>query len=121
MKPGRFSGYVCLRWCDKTWWRVEKSFSYTTADGDRYTVPRGMVTDLGSIPRVFWRVLHRSEFAPAYLVHDYLYEAHCTTRREADRILLEGISTLTAGDATGKRIIIWIALRLFGGFVWQRK
>src|SRR5262245_38142541 len=41
---------------------------------DPFTVPAGFVTDLASIPRIFWSALPRDgEYAYAAILHDYLY------------------------------------------------
>lgn len=47
-------------------------------DGDQqglpaFTVPKGFVTDLASVPSVFWSVLRPDgEYAYAAILHDYL-------------------------------------------------
>ena len=120
MMPGKFKGELSLTWLNKTWWRIDHPITYTTAAGEKYLVHKGLITDLGSIPRGLWNILHRSEFAPAYVIHDMLYSVKLVNRREADRILNEAIYTLTAGDATGKRAMIWLAVRLFGGWAWRK-
>ena len=51
-------------------------------------VPEGFVTDLTSIPRVFWLVLRpEGRHAYAAVVHDYLYWTQLRSREEADQIL----------------------------------
>ncbi len=44
-------------------------------------VPKGFVTDLASIPQVFWNVLRPDDkYAYAAIVHDYLYWTQSITR-----------------------------------------
>jgi|APMI01.1.fsa_nt_gi hypothetical protein len=51
-------------------------------------VPEGFVTDLASIPRVFWQVLRpEGRYAYAAVVHDYLYWTQSRPKEEADQIL----------------------------------
>lgn len=51
-------------------------------------VPRGFVTDLASIPPVFWSTLPRDgNYVSAAIVHDYLYWDQRCTRAQADLIL----------------------------------
>ena len=52
-----------------------------------FEIPAGFVTDLASIPRVFWQVLPRDgEYAYAAIIHDYLYWTHICDRSTADEI-----------------------------------
>src|SRR5207247_1284886 len=51
-------------------------------------VPEGFVTDLASIPRVFyWALRPDGAYAHAAVVHDYLYWQQKTTRELADDTL----------------------------------
>src|SRR5690606_5142581 len=80
-----------------------------TSDG-RQLVPQRMVTDGGSIPRLFWSIPGYSPwgFGPAFIIHDWVFQAHhCNSPDEAwvtfpdsARILGEGIKYLmVAGHA----------------------
>lgn len=54
----------------------------------RVEAPKGFVSDLASIPRVFWSVLRPDgEYAYAAIIHDYLYWEQTGTRKHADDIL----------------------------------
>lgn len=84
-------------------------FSFTRANGQTIE-PRRMFTDGGSIPRlVYWdAMLDPWRFAPAYFLHDWLFEQHhCNvvngkedifSFKDTNDILMEGIVTM---DATG--------------------
>ena len=91
-------------------------------DGRRrtITVPRGMLSDLASVPRLFrWYVGRVGPHLEASIVHDYLYiawqkkdllpEEHM--RRFADRLMLVAMNA--AGMCCKARFIYW-AVRLFG-------
>jgi hypothetical protein len=52
------------------------------------TVPIGFVTDLASIPQVFWSFLRPDgDYAFAAILHDYLYWTQTTDRATADHVL----------------------------------
>lgn len=77
-------------------------------------VPFGFITDLASIPRIFWGVLPPSgEYAKAAILHDFLYRFGNKGRKYADDILLEGMTVL--GVAKWRRWVIYSAVRIFGG------
>ncbi|WP_410469791.1 DUF1353 domain-containing protein [Bradyrhizobium sp. 33ap4] len=81
-------------------------------------VPVGFVTDLASVPRVFWSFLPTDgEYAFAAIIHDYLYWTQCRSRETCDNILRLamadlGVSNFTAG-------IIFRAVRLGGQSSWD--
>lgn len=82
-------------------------FSFTRYNGETIE-PRRMFTDGGSIPQIMrWaKQLDPWEYAPAYFLHDWLFELHyCHIAKgtlasekygfkETNRILLEAINTL---------------------------
>jgi hypothetical protein len=81
-------------------------------------VPIGFVTDLASIPRVFWAILppHARYSYPA-IIHDYLYWTQPCTRAVADEVL-----KLAMNDMKVSRIqvfTIYQAVRLAGGGAWS--
>ena len=54
----------------------------------RVTVPTGFVTDLASIPRVFWSLLRPDgDYVYAAIVHDFLYWTQTTSRATSDNVL----------------------------------
>jgi hypothetical protein len=78
IKTGEFSGNLQLHWIgpDKFLFvpDEEKPFEFTRANGDVIR-PGVMYTDGGSVPRQFWIHPNLSPwgFAPAYIVHDWLF------------------------------------------------
>lgn len=51
-------------------------------------VPRGFVTDLASIPRIFWSILRPdADYAYAAIIHDFLYWQQRLSKNKADTIL----------------------------------
>jgi hypothetical protein len=78
---GTFTGKLYVEWiAPNTFvYRPDKSnpLSYVTSDGIAI-VPKEMTTDGGSIPRLFWSApgLGPWDFAPGYIIHDWLFEQH---------------------------------------------
>ena len=100
-----------------------KDFTYQTCvplratiDQQMIIVPKGFKTDLASIPRVFWNILppQQANFIAPAVLHDYLYETKNMKRKKADDILYSALRESGAKFITAS--IIWLAVRLFGGF-----
>ncbi|EBN8057000.1 DUF1353 domain-containing protein [Salmonella enterica] len=96
-------------------WRVHEPFAFYLSEdnGDVIEVPAGFITDLATIPRIFWSLMPPDgKYAKAAIIHDYLYDNALRTKREADRIFLDGMTVL--GVPKWKRTIMYWAVRLFG-------
>ena len=90
-----------------------------TASDKKVITPSKMYTDGGSVPRILWGIPGLSPwgYAPAYIVHDWLFEAHhqdnpeyrdITFDRSAE-ILAEGIKTLMESrpDVPRDETVMW--------------
>lgn len=120
-------------WQDECWTVLSE---LVWDDGKRrFTVPRGFITDLDSVPRlpVVWLLLKGRSRAAAVL-HDWLYSEGLVSRTDADRVFLDAmrataaplpdwLAALPAAWATGRlwsgwgwlqRRAIWAGVRLFG-------
>lgn len=88
-----------------------------TVDGKLITVPKGFLTDLASIPRVFWAIDAPNDtvsIAPAIL-HDYMYSIdfpYNFTRKKADDIFYYALRKNGASRWTSLKF--WSTVRLFG-------
>lgn len=73
-----------------TLFRTAEPYSFSMPDGRAFTIPSGFVTDLASVPRVFWRIIAPHELGvESPLIHDWLLEhgaEHGVTRVEADDV-----------------------------------
>lgn len=79
--------------------------------------PVGFVTDLASIPRIFWSALRPDGmYAYAAIIHDYLYWTQTRPREEADEILK--LSMLDFKVPSIQVGAIYGAVRSFGGNAW---
>lgn len=104
LKPGEFFGEFRLEWIAPNRWRYHpirgNPFGFRRASG-KEIIPKPMVTDGGSIPRLFWALpgLSPWDYGPAFLVHDWEFHAHDLgipgqTFKEVNLTLAEGILTL---------------------------
>lgn len=78
---GTFTGALDVRWVKNDYFLFlpDKDDPFTFVRSDGTTIrPGPMYTDGGSIPRFLWGVEGYSPwgYAPAYIVHDWLFEAH---------------------------------------------
>lgn len=110
VQAGRFEGKLNLEW------KAPNCFLYTPdpedplvfyrANGQKIE-PKAMYTDGGSIPRFLWNAPNLSpwDFAPAYLIHDWLFEQHhCFPEKQRFAfqdtavILAEAVKTMIQTD-----------------------
>jgi len=104
-------------------WRLVEPVIYTTPADDMVWVPTGFETDLASIPRLVWSVFPRDgDYAPAAIVHDYLYRYHhmvgrAVDRPEADGVFLAGMVDL--GICLATRWTLYAAVRVGGLLAWR--
>jgi hypothetical protein len=88
---GLWGALKLMRFRDPMYALLEPISWYPSTDEERkyqaVTAPRGFVTDLASIPRVFFSLLRPDgEYAYAAIIHDYLYWQQEFARAEADGI-----------------------------------
>ncbi|EJR6247694.1 DUF1353 domain-containing protein, partial [Salmonella enterica] len=68
---------------------------------------------LATIPRIFWTILPPDgKYAKAAIIHDWMYDNALRTKKEADKIFLDGMTVL--GVPRLKRKIMYWAVRWFG-------
>lgn len=117
---------IRVEYVDGRRWRLLEAFEYRIGSPDgpeRVVVPAGFLTDFASIPRALWWLFHPTgPWAPAALVHDWLYHSpvvqsgdtsRTVDREEADRIFLEAMAVM--GVSAFVRRVMFRAVRLFGG------
>lgn len=97
-------------------WVIRKEFYFYVGeeeDNDLITVPPGFVTDFASIPRVFWKIIPKwGKYGHAAVIHDFLYATKDKSRKESDKIFLEGM--VIFGVPVWKRYAMYYAVRLCG-------
>ena len=83
-------------------------------------VPTGFVTDLASIPRLFWNILPPfGRYTEAAIVHDWIYRNHTFSRMVCDVLFFEMMVALNTPTVT--RWIIYLAVRCFGWSAWNNE
>ena len=81
-------------------------------------VPKGIKTDLGSIPRALQGIFPKDGKAMfAYILHDYLYQVGMFSRLESDEILEEAMGSL--GVSWWRRKAVKLGLRVGGWVAWN--
>lgn len=87
-------------------------------DGPTVVVPAGFVTDLASIPRIFWSLLPRDgAYTFPAIVHDYLYWTQEHPRKTADRVFRYGMDDMNI--STRASWAIYSAVRVGGKGAWD--
>lgn len=84
----------------------------------KFTIPKGFITDLASIPRFLPLELQTGDLAPAVILHDYLYGTQPVTREIADKIFYEAALDLKVKQ--GKVDIFYFFIRMFGWIAWRK-
>jgi hypothetical protein len=80
--------------------------------------PRGFVTDLASVPRVFFSVLRPDgEYAYAAILHDYLYWSQAVPREVADQTFKLAMEDLEVSPVVIR--VIFEAVARFGQSAWE--
>jgi Protein of unknown function (DUF1353) len=81
-------------------------------------VPPGFVTDLTSIPRIFWSLIDPSgNYSHAAVIHDYLYWEQFTDRSTADLVFKLHMEDLAVNVITVQAI--YSAVVLAGQKAWE--
>jgi len=81
-------------------------------------VPKGIKTDLGSIPLFLQNIFPKDgEAMFAYILHDYLYQVGIFEKLESDEILEEAMASL--GVAWWRRKAVKLGLRVGGWVAWN--
>lgn len=101
---------------DKQLWQLTSSLNYNDI-----TVPIGFITDLSSVPRIFWSIYPPSgRYMAASIVHDFLYCRHSVSRKKADIIFLEAMKESDPPVRFATRYLFYWAVRLFGQKGWDK-
>lgn len=86
-----------------------------------YTVPKGFVTDLASVPRVMWAYYSPNDARtiPAAILHDFMYRINLSvTRKQADDIFYHAL--IKGGTSKAKAVKYYLGIRLFGWMFFRK-
>lgn len=104
-------------------WQVEREFTYYIGkenSNEFIVVPKGFITDFASVPRGLWNIFPPDgEYTQAAVLHDYMYSENLFARKRCDEIFLEAMVVLNVPK--WKRVLMFWAVRTFGGFCWKEK
>ena len=99
-------------------WEVAHDCAFGLMERE-WTIPEGRVTDLASVPRLFWIVFPPfGLYTVAAVIHDELYARGETTRLFADRAFLAFM--VLDGSYLWRAAIMYRMVRLFGWFAWRK-
>ena len=105
----------------RTWIILTDDFRYDVGyegSGDTVHVPQWMATDFASVPPpVWWFAAPWGKHGHAAVLHDAGYYLQDRSRAAYDRIFLEAMCVLEVRPF--KRRVMYLAVRLFGGFAWR--
>lgn len=128
---GTLSGKIIVQWLDMDLFAfipdAENPLTFTRSNGESI-IPGRMITDGGSIPRPLWAFRNYSPwgYAPAFIVHDWLYQLYqCRSQAaypndtkiysvdESAEVMAEIIKTMMAADGidrTNKSVVFTMYL-----------
>jgi hypothetical protein len=99
-------------------WRLTDWFAFWTSATGSIAVPKGFVTDMASVPKLFWNILPPfGRYTDAAVLHDYLYRTQVYPRATCDRLLLQAMKASRV--KWWQRTIIYLNVRWFGGIAWR--
>jgi hypothetical protein len=118
--PGAVAGALHLgRFRDRIYY-LDKEVKWSPSpdqDGPAVVVPAGFVTDLASIPRVFWSLLPTDgAYTFPAIVHDYLYWTQTHSRETADKVFHFGMADMKVSSSVA--LAIYTAVRVGGESAW---
>lgn len=119
MTPG-FQASLDLRAHAPGEWVLLRPLTFRAADGRAFTVPRGFVTDLASIPRLVRPVLDRNgRSRRAAVLHDFLYVLQPVSRADADELFDEALES--DKEPWWSRTAMYAGVRLGGWLYWNQR
>ena len=113
---------ILVPFADQKHWILYKDIGWIPGLEDgmavRVDVPKGFVTDLASIPNYLWPILLKhGVYGNAAIFHDWLYWIQSSSREIADHVFYRTMYDMGVEKHT--RLLIWSAVRLFGGAAWN--
>lgn len=112
-----------LAFGDQRAWILLNDIRYSIGNtGIELVVPSGFVTDLASIPSMFWGpplfLTPTGQYGRAAIIHDYLYWSQKCSRDQADRLLV--VAMKESGVAAIDESAIYLGVHTGGGPAWSK-
>lgn len=120
--PGAVAGALHMgRFRDRTYY-LDRRIQWQPGPGQSgptVVVPAGFVTDLASIPKIFWSALPSDGvYTFPAIVHDFMYWTQRYPRELADEVFRQGMDDMKVPSATAWTI--HRAVRIGGGWAWDK-
>ncbi len=115
-------GPIITPFFGKYWMLVSDLIYKIKGSTDQIVVPAGFVTDLASIPNSLKGIFDKmGRYAPAGIIHDYLYWEKTCTQNQADRVLKQALIETGVSKKTAKiiKMGVKIAKNLRGNIPWK--
>ena len=96
-------------WEDPMYYEITRRYNYRIGKGIRVSIPKGFITNLGSVPKRLRWFVHPEDIADAAAVHDYLLQENSSWEHYADGD--EGTDVI--GTSDGPLCSRWIADCIF--------
>lgn len=101
-------------------WITAQDTTFVLSDGTRVVVPKGYVTDGHTMPPILGVFINPYSYdLYAALLHDWLYDTHIVTRKQADKEYLRLMFLL--GSNFVRRYSFYLIVRLVGWIWWRNK
>jgi hypothetical protein len=116
-----FTNALILKKKKKREWEVMQEFTYEVGNlgsGEKITVPTGFVSDLATVPRIFWAVFPPdSTYSQAAVLHDWICKHKGRVERnydykQASYIFYESMLVLDVSKITAN--IMYYGVLIFG-------
>jgi hypothetical protein len=120
--PQFLSPLVCQAHTEPDEWVVYYPLRFAMDPDTYWTVPRGFITDLASIP---WALRRLKAFSPngrsrkAAVLHDYLYATNWLPRKECDEVFYQAL--LAEGVSVAMAQLYYLGVRAGGGRHYARR
>lgn len=100
-------------------WIIETPLIFSSSIIGQIVVPSGATTDFASTPSALWSDLPPAgKWAPAAVLHDWLYWIQPCTREQADNVLREAMQDL--GVDWRRAELIFDGVRIGGQHAWDQ-
>ncbi len=118
---GKFTTDLNLKYINGIFWSLESELVYVSSKGETVTVPKGFITDMASVPKLFWNIFppmgDGSKYGEAAVVHDFLYATQKIPKPQSDNFFLDAMNTLCV--PMWKRYLLYYAVAFFGQSSWN--
>lgn len=94
-------------------YETNEDITFQLGDAIRITIPKGYVTDLGSILRSLqWFYSPTGRGQEAFILHDWLYDTQMVERRIADALMSSALKARKTDFV--RRFLMYLAVRIGG-------